>query len=112
MSDPRVIAHMKAKYPERKRPLPAFVTKGQPVENLRGLRDSLLELETGNSAGTGGLRSEYLNVLEELMSEEQRELLESFGMRYLSGELPPCPPPHKIQWFYKQLDQLGSEIHC
>ena len=73
--------------------MPASVTKSQPEENLRGLRDRLLELEAGKSPGAGGLRSEYLTVLAEMMNGEQMELLESFGMRYLCGELP--------AWFYK-----------
>ena len=93
MADPRVMAQVKAKYPARGRALPARVTKGKPVENLKGLRDSLLKLEGGKSPGTGGLRAEFLIVLAEKMDEEQMELLESFGMRYMGGDLPP--------WFYK-----------
>ena len=89
MSDPKVVEQIQAKYPARGRPLPASVTKGQPVDNLRGLRDSLLELEGGKSPGTVGLRSEYLTVLAEMMSEEQMELLEDFGMRCLCGTLTP-----------------------
>ena len=80
MSDPRVKAQVQAKYPARGRDLPASVTKGNHVENLRGLRDALLELERGKSPGTGGLRAEFLIVLAEKMDGEQIELLEIFGI--------------------------------
>ena len=60
MLDPVVMQQVNAKYPKTGRPLPASVTRGKPAENLKGLRDSLLGLETGKSPGTGGLRSEYL----------------------------------------------------
>ena len=63
------------------------------MENLKGLRDVLLELESGKSPGTGGLRAEFLIVLAERMDGEQIELLESFGLRYMGGDLLP--------WFYK-----------
>ena len=47
----------------------------------------------GKSPGTGGMRPEYLKVLAEEMTNEQFHLLESFGMKYLCGNLPP--------WFYE-----------
>ena len=106
MSDPRVKAQVQAKYPTRGRDLPARVTKGNSVENLKGLRDSLLKLEGGKSPGTGGLRAEFLIVLAEKMDEEQMELLESFGIRYLGGDLPP--------WFKYPVDILScsSQACC
>ena len=45
------------------------------------------------SPGTGGLRAEFLTVLGEKMNDEQMEMLQSFGMRYLNGNFP--------AWFYK-----------
>ena len=39
------------------------------------------------------MRSEYLTCLAEVWKEDQMNLLEQFGMRYLSGNLPP--------WWYK-----------
>ena len=93
MDDPRVMQQVSSKYPDRGRQLPDFVTGGKPVENLSGLREALLELEMGKSPGTGGMRPEYLKVLAEEMTNEQFHLLESFGMKYLCGNLPP--------WFYE-----------
>ena len=93
MSDPRVAEQVKAKYPDRGRELPRTVTRGQPVDNLKGLRQSFIDLEGGKSPGTGGLRSEYLTVLGEMMDEEPMSLVEDFGMRCLGGLLP--------AWFYQ-----------
>ena len=93
MADPTVLQQMEAKYPARGHPLPGSVSRGQCVDNLRGLRGVLLDLKAGVSPGTGGMRPEFLTCLAELWSEEQMELLEQFGMRYLTGQLPP--------WWYK-----------
>ena len=92
IEDPAVLDMLKSKYPERGRAMPDRVTKGQCVDNLSGLRESLLRLEPGVAAGTGGMKAEYLIVLAKQMEEEDMELLQSFGMKYLSGELP--------NWFY------------
>ena len=46
------MAALKAKYPTRSHPMPASVSKGQVVDNLAGLKDSLLSLEKGVSPGT------------------------------------------------------------
>ena len=59
MEDPQVQAALQAKYTARGRALPDSVTKGQCVDNL-DLRDSLLQLDPGVSAGFGGLRNEHL----------------------------------------------------
>ena len=92
VSDPAVLAQLKAKYPSRGMPLPERVTRGQAVDSLRGLREALLGLEPGISPGTGGLRAEYLIVLAERMEDEDMSRLENFGMKYLSGGLE--------DWFY------------
>ena len=93
MEDPAVLQQMEAKYPERGHPLPTEVSRGQCVDNLRGLRGVLLDLNAGVSPGTGGMGPEYLTCLAEVWGEEQMDLLEQFGLRYLTGQLPP--------WWYK-----------
>jgi hypothetical protein len=62
------------------------------VEGLGGLREDLSNLERGIAPGCGGLRNEFLKVLALKMSQEQMQLLEQFGVKYLNGELP--------EWFY------------
>ena len=93
VSDPGIQEQVKKKYPDRKVVFSVEVTKDSPVENLKGLRDSLLSLRKGVSPGTGGLRPEFLKTLAEIMDPTQMSLLEDFGMRYLRGDLP--------AWFYK-----------
>ena len=93
MDDPNILHQMEQKYPRRGIPLPASVSRSQCVDNLRGLRDMLLGLQGGVSAGTGGMRPEYLTCLAEVWGEEQMSRLENFGMRYLTGLLP--------AWWYK-----------
>jgi hypothetical protein len=100
MSDPDILNQMKQKYPDRGRPLPDSVSRGQCVDNLRGLSDVLLGLQGGSSAGTGGLRPEYLTCLAEVWGEEQMDMLEQFGMRYLNGQLPP--------WWFKVWKSLTT----
>lgn len=56
MSDPDILHQMESKYPGRGIPLPATVTRGQCIDNLRGLREVLLGLKGGVSSGTGGMR--------------------------------------------------------
>ena len=88
MSDPAVLAQVAAKYPARGRPLPDKVPKGQPVEHLSGLRDSLKALLPGSAPGCGGMRPEFLRVLGEEMEEEDMAILEEFGLAYyLQGDL-------------------------
>ena len=69
---------VRAKYPQRGRDLPESVVYGKLVENLKGPRESPLQLERGKSPGNGGLRSEYLIVLAEMMTDTQMDLFESF----------------------------------
>ena len=92
IDDPAVLAMLQSKYPARGRPLTYRVTRGQCVNNLAGLRESLLELEPGISPGTRGMKAEHLTVLAQRMEEQDMELLEKFGRKYLKGELP--------AWFY------------
>ena len=88
VEDPAVLAILQSKYPARGRPLPARVSRGQCVDNLAGLRDSLLKLEPGVLPGTGGMKAEYLTVLAQRMEDEEMAMMEEFGMKYLNGELP------------------------
>ena len=46
----------------------------------------------GEAPGTGGTRAEFIQVLGEMLGEEHMRLFETFGLRYLHGELQP--------WFY------------
>ena len=92
LEDPDVLAMLRSKYPPRGRPLPERVVRGQCIDNLAGLRESLLKLEPGVSPGTGGMKAEFLMILAQRMDDEEIGLLENFGMRYLKGELP--------AWFY------------
>ena len=81
MDDAAVLAQVAAKYPARGRPLPAKVPKGQPVEHLRGLRDSLKALTPGSSPGCGGMRPEYLRVVgDEMEEDDMRPLGASCGL--------------------------------
>ena len=93
MEDPRIRQQMEDKYPPGRAPLPPTVTRGQCVDSLEGLKDVLLGLEGGQSAGSGGLRPEYLTCLSEIWGEEEMGRLQDFGMRYLNGQLP--------TWWYK-----------
>ena len=87
------MAALRAKYPDRRTELSATVCKGQAVDHLKNLRQSLLSLVPGLSPGCGGLRPEFLVCLAEIWDKEEMELLENFGMMYLNGEMP--------AWFYK-----------
>ena len=62
------------------------------MESLE-LKESLLALDPGVSPGFWGLRNEHLTCLAEVWEGDDMALLESFGVSYLNGELPP--------WFYK-----------
>ena len=92
MNDPTVLAQVAAKYLARGQPLPDKVPKGQPVEYLRGLRNSLKALLPGSAPDCGEKRPEFLRVLGEDMEEEDMVILEEFGMAYLQGDL--------RKWFY------------
>ena len=89
MSDPEVRRQLAAKYPERVHELPARVFKGEAVVNMRGLREGLKSLRRRRSAGSGGLRPEFLRVIGEKMEADHMRLLEDWCRRFLHGELPP-----------------------
>ena len=91
--DPAVMAALRAKYVERGKDLPDTVLMGQAVDSLSGLKETLLNLPTGVSPGTGGLRGEFLACLAEVWDDNTMGLLEEFGMLYLNGHLPP--------WWYR-----------
>ena len=91
--DPAVMASLKSKYIQRGKDLPASVLKGQPVDSLSCLKETLLSLPTGVAAGTGGFHAEYLTSLAEVWDEATMALLEEFSLLYLSGNLPP--------WWYR-----------
>ena len=93
MDDPRVQSAMKEKYPPRSHPMPDSVHSGTCMASLPGLRETLLGLEPGVSAGFGGLRNEHLVCAAKEWSDGEVALLESFSLRYLNGELPP--------WWYR-----------
>ena len=86
-------ATLRTKYPDRERPLPTTVTRGQCVDNLSGLRQAMLGLERGVSPGPGGLRNKQIIVLAEVWNHEEMGRLKEFGLLYLNGSLPP--------WFYR-----------
>ena len=89
MDDPDVRALLQTKYKPREHDLPATVTKGECLQSMAGLRESLLELATGVSPGFGGLRNEHLRCFAETGEEEDMSKLESFSLKYLNAEFPP-----------------------
>ena len=91
--DSEVQQQLKEKYPDRFRPMPDSVLRGQAVENLSGLRSALTRLQKGISPGCGGCRGEYLALLGESMEDGEMLQMEAFGMAYIQGSLPP--------WFYQ-----------
>ena len=86
--DPEVMATLRAKYRARGPELPATVHRGQCVDNLSALSDRLLKLKPASFPGSGGMRPEFLTCLAQVWQEEEMELLENFGMLYLSHSLP------------------------
>ena len=92
INDPDIMEQLRQKYPQRGRVMPARVEKKKCVDGLGGLRDDLKSLDRGVAPGCGGLRNEFLKVLADKMTQEQMQLMETFGVKYLGGELP--------EWFY------------
>ena len=93
MDDPETKAALRKKYKPRSRDLPQNVSQGKCVDSLAGLREFMLSLEQGVSPGTGGMRNEYIICLAEVWGPEEMAMMEEFGMRYLTAQLPP--------WFYR-----------
>ena len=73
--DPTVMAGLRSKYVARGREMPATVTLGQPVDRVAGLKDTLLNIGTGTSPGTGGMRGEFLTCLAEVWQDGQTRRL-------------------------------------
>ena len=94
MRDEHIKQQMLSNYPQRNRDIPVRVVKGKTVENLNGLRERFKSMSKrrGKAPGTGGMRAEFIQVLGEMLGEEHMRLFETFGLRYLHGELQP--------WFY------------
>ena len=93
MADPDVRAALQSKYKHRVKDLPLTVTKGECVQSLGSLKDSLLALQSGVSPGFGGLQNEHLRCFAETGEDEEINLLEAFCLKYVKGEFPP--------WFSK-----------
>ena len=89
ISDPHTLDTLLSKYVDRSRELPETVTKGECIDNLVGLREVMLDLEPGVCPGTGGMRNEFLVCLAEVWNDEEMQLLQDFGMQYLTAKLPP-----------------------
>ena len=100
MGDPAVRQALQGKYKPRIKDIPSSVTKGDCVQSMGGLRDSLLELQTGVSPGFGGLRNEHLRCFAETAEEEDMCFLERFSIKYLNGEFPP--------WFSKVWNSVST----
>ena len=90
--DQAVKDQLAQKFPPRQRPLPEIVSNIKPIDSFKNLRGSLLSLNPGTAAGSGGLRNEYLVALGEKMQDQEVNLLEEFGLAYTACELP--------GWFY------------
>ena len=91
--DPAIRAALQAKYTQRGRDLPTHVYKGQCMDRMEGLKEDLLGLDVGVAPGFGGLRNEHLRCLGEVWDDHKFEVLETFSLKYVNGELTP--------WFYK-----------
>ena len=76
------------KFPPRQRPLPETVSNIKPIDSFKNLRSSLLSLNPGTAAGSGGLRNEYLVAMGERMEDQEINLLEEFDLAYSACELP------------------------
>ena len=75
LGDPSVMDQMVQKHPPRWEGIKERVKLGNPIDNLKGLRDSLLDLRKGGSPGSGGLRAEYLITLAEILDNDKMSAL-------------------------------------
>ena len=80
--------------------MPNSVVEGTCLERVPGLRDTLLNLQPGVSAGFGALRHEHLRCAAQHWEEGEEEQLEQFSLAYLNGKLPP--------WLYKVWGSVSS----
>ena len=100
MGNPIVREAVRAKYPERSHPMPDSVLEGTCLERVPSLRDTLLKLPPGVSAGFGALRHEHLRCAAQHWEEGEEEELEQFALAYLNGKLPP--------WVFKVWGSVSS----
>ena len=84
MGDPEVRAAMKAKNPPRRYDMPTSVYAGTCMESMPGLREALLSLEPGVSAGFGSLRNEYLRCAGQAWDARELNIFEEFSLKYLN----------------------------
>ena len=70
------------------------------MDAMPGLKDSLLELAPGVSAGFGGLRNEHLRCAAQNWGEAEESLLEGFALQYVNGLLP--------AWLYRVWGSVTS----
>ena len=90
--EPAVMEALASKYPARHRELPRFVRRYEPVEAIPSLKDDLLSLGSGVSAGYGGDRNEFWTACARVWSREDFKVFKKFCLKYLGGSLQP--------WFY------------
>ena len=88
VESPEFMNTLRVKFVERGRRFPDSVTKGQSVDHVSGLRESLLGLEKGSATGPGGMRPEFLIAIGEQLGEEDMRRLEQHSMRCLNGAYP------------------------
>ena len=100
ISDQALKDQLSEKFPPRQRPVQETVPNIKPIDSFKNMRRSLLSLNPGTAAGSGGLKNEYLIALGERMEESEIKLLEEFGLAYSSCELP--------SWFYKVWQTLQT----
>ena len=94
-------ASLQSKFPQRSRPLPPSVPRGQCLEGLGNiLKDSMLQIVRGTASGPGGGRGEYLICLAQQWNAEQFRRFENFSMQFLHGETPP--------WFGKVMRAIST----
>jgi hypothetical protein len=89
MGNPLVREAVRAKYPPRSHAMPDTVLAGTCLAAVPGLRDVLLNLQPGVSAGFGALRHKHLRCAAQQWEEGEEEELEQFSLSYLNGKLPP-----------------------
>ena len=88
VESPEVMDTLRAKFVARGRPLPTSVTRGQSVDQIRELREALLDLERGSASGPGGMKPDFLIALGEVLEEEDMARLEQHSLRCLNGDYP------------------------
>ena len=95
LNDPLVRLQVETKHPPRRHEIQNTVVLKSPVDNLKGLREALLNLrrKKGSSPGAGGCRMEYLVTLGEVLEADRMQMFEDVCLLYLQSRLDP--------WFYR-----------